>query len=106
MVLADIERVRHASSKDDTLRLSVVYNFWVNDDGPYGGEGFWTPAFSIGAVKRRGKQGGNFMSVRPLPSGTIPTIPALTNCTVVFGSKSSDLVVSVMAMFQQLTISS
>ena len=52
VVLVEIERVRHANSSRDTLRLSVVYSFWVNDEGPYGGEGFWTPAFSFGAVKK------------------------------------------------------
>lgn len=29
----------------DHARLSVTYEFWVSDDGPYTGECFWTPVF-------------------------------------------------------------
>lgn len=44
----DIERV---GRNDDRLRLAVAYKFSVGEDGPYTGEGFWMPAFSIGQVK-------------------------------------------------------
>jgi hypothetical protein len=38
----DVEEVRR-----NQLRLAVAYMFSVGDDGPYTGESFWTPAFSI-----------------------------------------------------------
>lgn len=52
IILVEIERVRRANAREDTLRLSVVYSFSVADDGPYGGESFWSPAFSFNAVKK------------------------------------------------------
>jgi hypothetical protein len=52
IVLVQIERFRPATSNRDTFRLSVVYSFSVGDDGPYGGESFWCPPFSFGAIKR------------------------------------------------------
>jgi hypothetical protein len=42
----DIERVGN-----DRVRLAVAYKFSIGDDGPYTGESFWTPAFSIGQLK-------------------------------------------------------
>src|SRR5215469_18976809 len=38
----DTERIGN-----DRLRLAVAYKFSVGDDGPYCGEAFWVPAFSI-----------------------------------------------------------
>ena len=52
VVLVEIERFRAVYSNFDTLRLSIVYEFWLSGDGPYGGEGFWNPAFSLGSMKR------------------------------------------------------
>ena len=77
VVLAEIERVRHESSKGDTFRLSVVYNFWVNDDGPYGGEGFWIPAFSIGAVNRLRKARRRFHVGTPVAVRYRPDDPSI-----------------------------
>ena len=37
---------------DELLRLCVLFKFYVGEDGPYCGEDFWQPAFSIGQVKR------------------------------------------------------
>jgi len=42
----DIER-----AGNDRLRLAVAYKFSVDDGGPYTGESFWTPAFSIGQLR-------------------------------------------------------
>jgi len=33
------------------VRLAEAYKFSIGDDGPYTGESFWTPAFSIGQLK-------------------------------------------------------
>ncbi len=49
---AEIERIRHSNRRNDTLRLSVTYGFSIGGDGPYSGEDFWTPTFTIGSVKR------------------------------------------------------
>jgi len=46
----DLERIRHANSRNDTLRLAIAYKFSLGDDGPYTGESFWRPSF---CVKRR-----------------------------------------------------
>jgi hypothetical protein len=51
ITVVEIERIRHARDPDE-LRLSVCYKFYVGDDGPYSGEGFWKPVFSLGQVKR------------------------------------------------------
>jgi Protein of unknown function (DUF3592) len=48
---AEIERIRHSNGRNDTLRLSLTYGFSIAD-GPYSGEDFWTPTFTIGCVKR------------------------------------------------------
>lgn len=77
VVLAEIERVRHRSSKDDTFRLSVVYNFCVNDDGLYGGEGFWSPAFSIGAMKKLREAKRNFRVGMPVVVRYRPDDPSI-----------------------------
>lgn len=37
----------------EKLRLCVIYNFYVGDDGPYTGESFWhIPGMGRGAMKR------------------------------------------------------
>ncbi len=46
----DLERVRHANSRHDTIRLAIAYKFSLGSDGPYTGESFWQPSF---CVKRR-----------------------------------------------------
>jgi hypothetical protein len=51
VILVEIERVS-ASSNKEILRLSIVYSFSIGEDGPYGGEGFWQPAFSCNAAKK------------------------------------------------------
>jgi len=40
----DIERIHHGGH-GDTFRLAIAYEFSLGDDGPYTGEGFWTPNF-------------------------------------------------------------
>ena len=46
----DLERISHANSRNDTLRLAIAYQFSLGQDGPYTGESFWQPHF---CVKRR-----------------------------------------------------
>lgn len=41
----DVEEIHNSR-----LRLAVAYKFSVGDDGPYTGESFWTPAFSLTQV--------------------------------------------------------
>lgn len=41
ITLVDVEQ-----TKNHEYRLSVAYKFSLGDDGPYTGEGFWTPAIS------------------------------------------------------------
>ena len=43
----DLERIRHANSGNDTLRLAIAYNFSLDDDGLYTGESFWQPSFCV-----------------------------------------------------------
>ena len=50
--VTDVGIERAGDGSDQEARLWVCYKFWVNEDGPYCGEDFWKPAFSIGALKR------------------------------------------------------
>ena len=50
--VTDIELERIGNPDENRIRLCVCYKFWVGDDGPYSGEDFWKPAFTIGQVKR------------------------------------------------------
>jgi len=44
----DLERT---GSREERVRLAVAYKFSIGEDGPYTGEVFLTPLFSIGQVK-------------------------------------------------------
>ena len=48
----EIERIHHPDRREDEVRLSVCYRFYVGDDGPYTGESFWKPNFTCGLAKR------------------------------------------------------
>ena len=55
--------------RNDRLRLAVVYQFSIGDDGPYCGEAFWVPLFWIGQAKtiskaRRALRRGQRVEVR------------------------------------------
>ena len=52
IVMVEIEKRRPALSNREVSRLAIVYTFWVGNDGPYGGEGFWAPSFTLAAGKR------------------------------------------------------
>jgi hypothetical protein len=77
IISVQIERVRHGNSSSDTLRLSVVYSFSVGYDGPYGGESFWSPAFSIGAIKRLRQAKRKLRVGLPVPVRYPPDDPSL-----------------------------
>jgi hypothetical protein len=71
VVTVEIERL-HEETSSEVARLCVVYSFCVGDDGPYGGEGFWKPPFTLTAAKRlnRARQklrAGNAVLVRYRP---------------------------------------
>src|SRR5437879_13887542 len=42
----DIERIEHSRGRD-LFRLAVAYKFCVGVDGPYSGEAFWQPNFTL-----------------------------------------------------------
>src|SRR4051812_43220543 len=44
----DLERINDGES----WRLSIAYQFSVGEDGPYTGEGFWSPMFSYNSAKK------------------------------------------------------
>jgi Protein of unknown function (DUF3592) len=54
----------------DRARLAVAYEFSVGSDGPYTGEGFWTPAFfpirRVSSARRKLRK-GTFVRVRYRP---------------------------------------
>lgn len=51
----EIETIPHTQRQGE-LRLSVCYRFFVGDDGPYCGESFWKPTFTVLASMEDAKQ--------------------------------------------------
>src|SRR5215470_2500864 len=52
VVNGQITSVDVEQTKNHEYRLSVTYKFSIGDDGPYTGEGFWTPALSYHGLEK------------------------------------------------------
>ena len=76
VVTVEIERL-HRQTNYEKARLSVVYTFNVGDDGPYGGEGFWTPLFTLTATKRLRRARRNLRPGHPVPVRYRPDDPSI-----------------------------
>ena len=42
----------HGGRNSEYRRLSDTYQFWAGNDGPYTGEGFWKPLFSLNDLNK------------------------------------------------------
>ena len=73
ITVAEIERIHD----NEALRLSVTYKFSIGDDGPYSGEAYWQPKFSIHLVEKMRTAKKQMFVGRPVEVRYRPSDPSV-----------------------------